>query len=319
MRSRLLHRSRSTTIRIADRALAITLSLAIAASSSATNVARADSTDDARARASQSFREAKAAFARRDYGAAAAAFEQAAKLAPHPAPWLNAAEAWEKRGDLVRAAEDCDHALDVPNGDEALRKEAEARLAQVLVQVGTIDVSGARSFSVRVDQREAQNAPFRLRVSPGEHHLLVTDLTTNEERSIDVESRAGEVASVDLGNAAPGAIRPTPEATSGGPPARRGPPLASWILFGVGGAFAVATGVAGGMTLGAQSDFNAAPSQEALDRFKTDRLLTNVFLGAAVVSAGVGATIWLLGPSPREGASLRARASLSSVDLMVQF
>lgn len=318
MRSRLPRQSRSTTIRIVESALRISVCAFLAFS----NLAHAESNDDARARASQSFREAKAAFARRDYGAAAAAFEQAAKLAPHPAPWLNAAEAWEKRGDLVRAAEDCDRALGVPNGDESLRKEAEGRLAQVLTHIGTLEIIGARSFSVRVDQDEAATAPFLKRVTPGAHRLLVTDLTTNQERAIDVQASAGEVAKVDLGSpSAPVATanEPAPSSQMPRPVASNGPPVASWILFGVGGAFAVATGVAGGMTLGAQSDFNAAPSQEALDRFKTDRLLTNVFLGAAVVSAGVGATIWLLGPSPREGASLRARASLSSVDLMVQF
>lgn len=315
MLNRRTRRSRSTTIRIVGSLSRITFLTSACVLFSA-SLLGAEASDDARAQASQSFREAKAAFARRDYGAAAAAFEQAAKLAPHPAPWLNAAEAWEKRGDLVRAAEDCDRALEVPEGDPSLRKEAEARLQQVLAHVGTFEVLGARSFSVRIDQGEATLAPFRRRVAPGAHRLEVTDLTTNRERIIETTAAAGEVKAVDLGaappTADPGVVTPSVTRRSGGPP------VGTWILFGVGGAFAVATGVAGAMTLSTQSEFNAAPSQDALDRFRFERAVTNVFLGSALVAAGVGATIWILAPKEQR-ASVQARALGSSVDVVVTF
>ena len=83
------------------------------------HVARAAPADDARARAAESFRQAQAAFERRDFAAAAAAFETAAGFAPHPAAWLSAADAWQRAGEPARAADDCERARDVPGLAEA--------------------------------------------------------------------------------------------------------------------------------------------------------------------------------------------------------
>src|SRR5690348_15803406 len=59
-------------------------------------VAPASAEPAAPIRATESFQQARAAFARREFTAAAAAFEQAAAYEPHPVAWLDAAEAWEK-------------------------------------------------------------------------------------------------------------------------------------------------------------------------------------------------------------------------------
>src|SRR5437868_2667472 len=74
----------------------------------------ADPAPDEHDRAAEIFRQAQAAFARREFSAAAAAFEQAASFENHPATLLNAAEAWEAVPDEVRAAEDCDRVLAMP-------------------------------------------------------------------------------------------------------------------------------------------------------------------------------------------------------------
>src|SRR4051812_39095386 len=84
--------------------------------------ARADDpSSGARARADESFRQAKAAFARGEFAAAAAAFEQAATFVLHPAPLMNAAEAWENAGEPVRAIEDCDRVSAIPDAGEQYR------------------------------------------------------------------------------------------------------------------------------------------------------------------------------------------------------
>src|SRR4051794_10118832 len=94
---------------------------------SVTGVARAQlPTDEARRLAADSFRQGQTAFERREFAAAAAAFEQAGRLAPHPSAWLNAAEAWERADEPLRAADDCDAALAAPGLEQAHREEAAA-------------------------------------------------------------------------------------------------------------------------------------------------------------------------------------------------
>jgi len=254
--------------------------------------ARGGDEPSARARASESFREAKAAFARGDFAAAAAAFEQAARLAPHPATWLNAAEAWERRGDLVHAAEDCDRARDVSGEDESYRREVDARLARVLAAVGTLEAAGPRALSIRVDGGDAQQLPARRRLAPGVHRVVTVDVATGRERAEEVTLRANHVTRFDARAFAdaPPAIRVADDR------ARPGPPAATWICFGLAGAFAVPATIFGVSTLAAKSDYDAAPSRDALDRFKRDRTLTDVSLAAALTALGVGTALWIIAP-----------------------
>src|SRR5262245_46232309 len=95
------------------------------------STSRADTDDAARERASRSFSEAKTAFALRNFTAAATAFEEAARLTPHPVTWLDAADAWERAGQPTRAAEDCDRALAILN-DPNLGADANRRLERLL-------------------------------------------------------------------------------------------------------------------------------------------------------------------------------------------
>src|SRR4051812_2488963 len=104
--------------------------------------ATAHADDAAHKRAAESFRQAQAAFERRDFAAAAAAFEQAATFEPHPAPLLNAADAWERAGEPARAAEDCDRALAMPNASDAHRAEAGQCLERLAPKLATLDFRG---------------------------------------------------------------------------------------------------------------------------------------------------------------------------------
>jgi hypothetical protein len=257
-----------------------------------TTIASAQTSDET-ASANRSFREAKEAFARGDFTAAATAFEQAARTVPHAAPWLNASEAWEKRGEWVRSADDCDKALAIAKEDQ-YRVDARARLVRVLPHVGTLELSGERTITVTVDHDEAITLPARKRVSPGEHHLIATDLATNRTRAFDVSVDGGATTTltVDLPSANNHVETPPPNVEKSG-----GPPVGTWVSFATAGAFAVATGVFGALTVQAQSDFNSAPSHTALDRFQLDRTLTNVFLGATVLAAAIGVIVWVVAPS----------------------
>ena len=71
-------------------------SLFVAASLTMASPAVAAEGDEPKKQAAEQFSLAQAAFARKDFATAAAAFEQASALAPHVATQLNAAEAWER-------------------------------------------------------------------------------------------------------------------------------------------------------------------------------------------------------------------------------
>lgn len=252
---------------------------------------------EARAQASATFREAQAAFARKDYAAAAAAFEQTARAVPHPATWLNAAEARANRGDWVGAAEDCDAALEIRDAGAALRAEANERLKAALQHVATLDVRGPRGLGARIDGGSSEPLPVRKRLAPGVHRVVRVEFASGREETIAVELAAGELKLLEVAGAAtPPTTPPTPTPRTPISAASSGPPTATWIALGVGAVFATSTTVLGLVTLGDKRAFDAAPSETGLDTFHRDRLLTNVSLGVTAVAVAAGFVFWALAP-----------------------
>ena len=275
--------------------------------------ARADDGDhDARERARRSFSEAKTAFGQHNYTAAAAAFEEAARLVAHPSTWLNAAEAWELAGDLTRAAEDCDRAIAM---DPATTHAADAtrRLERLVARIATLEVNGPPALLVRLQSGEPRSPPFRARLSPGRHSLIVVDTANHHDRKVEVDLAAGQTRALDLSpsEAKENDTRAPPQAntivrTHGGIP------LVSKVAFGGGIACAAATAVLGFMTVDAKGDYEADPTRSSLDSFKRTRLLTNVALAATLVSGGVGLVLWIVSPQP-SGTPTRAGDATRSV------
>ncbi len=264
---------------------------------------------DSRAAASETFREAQAAFARRDFAAAAAAFEQTARTLPHATTWLNAAEAWEKRGDWVRAAEDCDRALGVPDTAPEIRREAERRLAVALPRVATLEVRGPRGFTARIDGSAEEALPIKRRLPPGPHRVVVTELRTTREQTHQVLIAAGATRTIEVSpEASPAAPRQI-ETTTPPPREARSVPTASCIAWGAGGALAATAGVLGVQTLNAKAAYEDGPTQKTLDTFRRDRLLTNTFAGGAIVALGVGVVVWLVSGTNRSDRAGRFAAA----------
>lgn len=295
---------------LASAIVAVTLVVAIPAHAQTPRRA-----SDPRTAAAESFREAQAAFARRDFAAAAAAFEQTARTVPHAATWLNAAEAWEKRGEWARAAEDCDRALEVRDVEPEIRREAERRLARAVTHAATLEVRGPRGLGVRIDGDAVQTLPIKRRLAPGAHRVVVVDLATERETARDLVLAAGTVETIDVPALAPVAARDASEdrsaplaPRSGNEPSTgglsRAPPTSSWIAFGVAGAFAVTAGIMGVVTLDAKTAYERDPTHATLDTFRRDRIVTNVTIGGAVVAAAVGVVVWVVAASPREPSSV---------------
>jgi len=254
--------------------------------------------DDAR----RFFNAGQKAFAAGRYVEAAKSFEEAYRLKPHPAPLINAGDAWEKAGELAFAARVFQRVVKLEQSSEQDRAEATERLARLTPKLGTLELAGDPSVRARVDDDEFKGGD-RVYVVPGEHMVTLIDVDDAKERKIDVT--AGTSRTVDLKTLLPGKEKPDEPAGAaakpvGGPiddpgpgpdqtPVKKGGirPL-TIVVLGVG-----VVGAAGAVYFGlqvndAEKKYNEEPTQEELDRFNKNKLFTNVCIGAAVVGVGVG-------------------------------
>ncbi len=262
----------------------------------------ADAAASSRSRATQAkeaFERARQSFERREYRAAAEAFEQSADYVLHPAPLANAADAWARAGDNVRAARACDRALAISDIDRRTRAVTEETLGNVLRRVATLEIEGKPGISLRVDGESAGVVPLRMRLHPGTHVIEATDPSRGTTRRMTLvldpgmtTTRAvhatGEPAKLEE---APG--RPSEKATSG-------PPLLTYAAYAVAAA-GVGTGIYFGVsTLDARERWANDGSTDARSDFYRDRALTNVAFGVGMVAAVVGTVLWLTAsPGPK--------------------
>lgn len=261
----------------------------------APDVARADGTADAKV----AFDEGTRAFEVRHYAEAAEAYERAARLSPHHAPLVNAAEAWELDGNFVRAARDCDEARALTSDPEVAR-QIDLRLARLSRKIATLEVADSPGFEIRIDGGRNLTPPVVVRLSPGRHALTVVDAAAaaGQAKVQDVVVAEGETRHLVLSKAV---WDPSAGVGSKSAPARAsssGPPLGTWLSAGVGAAAGSAAVVFGALTLSAQSDFDAHPTSEGADRFDRNLVVTNVLAGVAGAALLCAGAIWLFsGPS----------------------
>jgi hypothetical protein len=260
---------------------------------------------EARARAAESFREAQAAFARRDFAAAAAAFEAAAGFAPHPAALLSAADAWERAGEPARSADDCDKARSLPGVADASAadrvdygRDAVQCIARVRSRVALLEVRGGAASAVRVDDGPEQVLPLRVWVRPGRHTLTLVDLASSRTSREEVDVTGGEERTVDLAvlRSATTPGEPAPPVPVPPPPAERPThhvSTSTWVAFGVAAPAAVTYVVSGVMTVQAKDAYDQGPTESTKNTFYTDRTVADVAFGVAVVAAAVGIVLWL--------------------------
>lgn len=268
--------------------------------------ARAGAEAGGETRAAEVFARGSAQFERRAYREAAASFEEAAALAPHPAPLLNAADAWERAGDLPRAADACDRALALGETTGAFRDVALQRLERLVPKVGTLEVVGPDDVEVQIDGGAEMRPPRRRRLAPGAHRIRVVDRTL-QARELSVTVEPGQTRTLDVSpELASLASAPDPGARAASGP-RGGPPWPSVLLLGASVVSAGAAGAFGAMTLSAQRAFDGDPSRENADTFYARRTATNVALGGALVLGAAGVVLWVLAPGARAGGGSAAR------------
>lgn len=252
-----------------------------------------------KAKAAKKFRAGEKAFKRHDYVAAAEAFEEAYSIAPHPAALFNAATAYQKAGQLTRAANLCARYLRDAPADDSRREKANALIGELTPKVGRIEIEDRGAMDVTIDGRAPEiDVTY---VDPGDHVVNGRFGDKIVQREISVV--AGSVVRVALEPPKPPpAAGPNEEPdfdTDRDPGKDEKPkdekPL-SPTLFYVGlGATVVLGGVAvwsGLDTNKARDDYDANPTQSGLDDGQAKQSRTNLLLGA---TAAVGATTAVIG------------------------
>jgi hypothetical protein len=263
-------------------------------------------------RAADLFAEGKTAFAHGDYAIAAARFEAASAVAPHPATLLNASEAWELAGEHARAADACDRVLADGAADAKFLLVARSRLARVLPRTATIELEGEPSLRARIDAAP-DGALRRVRLAPGRHTVVFVEPASGRVDEHVVEIPAGETAHLAASFPAPPA--PMPEkrepvaiAPAAEPPSSSGPPLQSMLAFGgavvtagVGAYFAVDT-------MNARADFDRTPTTATADHFDRSKTFTNVAFAWTGALVATGVVLWLVLPNRKASPNIRGMA-----------
>lgn len=256
--------------------------------------ARADTpaateSDEDRKAAAKLFAEGQKSYSTGDFRHAAESFEAAYARAPRLAPLWNAARAWHKARELVRAANLYAKYLKLAppsapdrNSATAAMRELEPKLARLEIHASGFDDVKLDGVAVEGIDDQGQATVF---VTPGSHVLEGASHGKHATKTVDAP--AGASSSVLL--------HVEPEVAPPPPP----PPVAlpeekhkGWspIVVAVGGGLtAVSAGIliwSGVDTLDQRSTFDAARTQQNLDDGKSKQLRTNVMIG---VTAGLAA------------------------------
>jgi hypothetical protein len=248
------------------------------------------------ARASELFQRGRSQFHAQDYAEAARTFEASTELSMHPVPLVNAAQAWKLAGDLPAAMRALDRALAMPNLEPHVRAEATSLAAEIAPRISTLVLEGDAALRLRVDGGDPLTAPARVRLSPGRHELVrIAPSGTVRE---DLVIAAGETVRLLLSDAPRSEPRESREAEPSTPALGESgvsaPPVGSYVSFGVAGVCAGGAVFFGLSTLDRRDAYRAG-DDAAEDAFYRDRVLTNVFAGAAITAAIVGGVLWIVG------------------------
>lgn len=256
---------------------------------------RAEASAEARRDAAARFEEGTRAFDAGDFRRAGELFEIAYKLAPHEDPLWNAARAWQRAGELARAANLYARYLRVAPEGARDRGKATQAMAQLAGKLARIEVQLGRGVDApRVDGQPIEDTSVY--VVPGSH--IVRARAPGEAGDIEAEKTvaAGETVSVVLSSSsAPGRAveaRPVDAAPAPEPRAddRHGLPPIVVVLGAVAtGALAGVTTWSGLETMNTLHAFEATPTQETLDRGRSEQARTNLFLAGTVGVAAVTA------------------------------
>jgi hypothetical protein len=262
--------------------LALSLSISIGLSSS---LAWGAGAQDAQAK--REFVEANKAYDKRDYRGAAEGFERAYKLKQHPSFLWNAAKAWDKAGDSVRAANLLEQYLQEAPAGARDRESALADLKELNTRLARIEVRGVDVQNLTVDDIPIKGGAI-VYVTPGEHAAVGQVGPDFVRKTVKVD--AGQLLSVTLEPPPPILVAPPP------PPKPKG--LSPIVAIAAGGVTLVSAGLttwSGLDTVSRKDAFLAErTSQPKLGDAFAAQTRTNIFVGITIGLAVITGVVVVL-------------------------
>lgn len=241
--------------------------------------------------AAKAFEQGQKAFKTGDYRKAGEKFEQAYELAPHPSPLWNAARAWHRAHEPVRAANLYAKYLRIAPEGARDRNHAISGLKELSAKLGLLTVNATDVTDIRVDGKPIEGSSIY--VLPGEH--IVEGRSGETPIRVTRVITAGEAMSVALVPPSPPPPAAVAEHIEEKPEERRpdaaklesrvpskGGLSPTWFYVAA-GATVVVGGVAtwsGLDTLNRKDDFLSSPDQSKLDDGRSSQTRTNILLGA---------------------------------------
>jgi hypothetical protein len=274
-----------------------------------------------------------------EYAEALELLERAHQLVPAPTIRLLQAQALDKLGRLVQAAERYEQVRRAKLGPDAPEAFAKAvataelelpalrkRIPRLVVNV----VGGGSQAAVELDGSPVPAALIGIErpVDPGPHTIVARRGSLRTERSVTLAEGAREVVVLELPVAAgqDGSPRSSDSVQSDGSTQR----TLGWVSLGVGVA-GIATGATFALIAsGKRSDLDSvcddsrcpAAAQDDIDAFGRARTLSFVGYGVGIVGVGLGATLLLTAPSDRReqaAAAIAPFVGLASAGLRGSF
>jgi hypothetical protein len=165
---------------------------------------------------------------------------------------------------------------------------------------------------------QSQDGSLKLQIRPG-HHVIVASGEGKPSVNWEFDAEPGSTHQHDFNLDAPATAAPAAPAASDAPAPAIAPaggkgrpvPASVWIGVAATGVFAAGAGVTGVMALGKNSDYEKANGQDPTrakslqDETKTLNLVTDVLIGAAVVSAGITTYLFVKRPERETGSELK--------------
>jgi hypothetical protein len=164
---------------------------------------------------------------------------------------------------------------------------------------------------------QSAGGSLKLQVRPG-HHVISASVDGKPAQTWEFDAEPGIAHTHDFNLDAPPtepAAAPTTAAESPAPPSgpdrSRPVPTGVWVGVAATGALAIGAGVTGVIALGKKSDYEKANGQDPAkakglyDDTKTMNLVTDVLIGAAIVSAGITTYLFIKRPERETGVELR--------------
>ena len=272
--------------------------------------------------AASHFKAGVRAFWQHKYVEAAESFEKANEVLPNHKALFNAADAWEKAGELVKAARKFRQYLEIAPEQAKARDEAQSRLEAILTKVGRLDLAGEGASDITVDGESV--ALGEMLVAPGEH--VVAAVAGGEPVKKVVTVDAGAILRVLL-EPPPPPPPPEPEVDSGPIEKDKGvedantgmSPTIFYVGVAVSAALAGATVWSGLDTQSKRDDFDANPTGAGYDDGVSAQRRTNIILGLTAAAGVTTAALGLFAVKWDDGKQADVAVSPSAATVRLRF